>query len=280
MIIWLASYPKSGNTWVRLFLRSYLSTEKEEFNINQKPNDDFIINRFPNNKLLKEMRIDSGNFFEIAKNWITVQERINLNNRLNILKTHNAMCTINKSKFTNQENTLGAVYIVRDPRDVAVSFSHHLGISLTEVVDLMIDEEHLISEKDFFLEKKEAGSTLVSSWSNHYNSWKNYNLSKILIIKYEDLIKKTFEKFYEIVLYLNKLKKIEIDVKKITKSIDLTKFQNLQHLEKKYGFEETTFSKTFFREGKIGSWKHELNKDLSKRIQKAFEAEMIELGYL
>ena len=56
------------------------------------------------------------------------------------------MCTINKSRFTNQENTLGAVYIVRDPRDVAVSFSHHLGISLTDVVDLMINEEHLISE--------------------------------------------------------------------------------------------------------------------------------------
>jgi len=100
MIIWLASYPKSGNTWVRLFLRSYLSRNKEEFNINQKPNDEFKINRFPNNKMLKEMQIDSGNFFEIAKNWITVQEKINLNNRLNILKTHNAMCTINKSKFT------------------------------------------------------------------------------------------------------------------------------------------------------------------------------------
>ena len=190
------------------------------------------------------------------------------------------MCTIDKSKFTNQDNTLGAVYIVRDPRDVAVSFSHHLGISLTEVVDLMINEEHLISEKDFVLEKKEAGSTLVSSWSNHYNSWKNYNLRKILIIKYEDLIKKTFEKFYEIVLYLNKLEKIEIDVKRIKRSIELTKFRNLQDLEKKYGFEETTFSKTFFREGKMGSWKQELNKDLSKKIQKAFEAEMIELGYL
>ncbi len=280
MIIWLASYPKSGNTWVRLFLRSYLSKNKEEFNINQKPNDNFKINRFPNNKMLKEMQIDSGNFFEIAKNWITVQEKINLNNRLNILKTHNAMCTIDKSKFTNQDNTLGAVYIVRDPRDVAVSFSHHLGISLTDVVDLMINEEHLISEKDFVLEKKEAGSTLVSSWSNHYNSWKNYNLRKILIIKYEDLIKKTFEKFYEIVLYLNKLEKIEIDVKRIKRSIELTKFRNLQDLEKKYGFEETTFSKTFFREGKIGSWKKELDKDLSKKIQKAFEAEMIELGYL
>ena len=280
MIIWLASYPKSGNTWVRLFLRSYLSRNQKEFNINQKPNDEFKINRFPNNKMLKEMQIDSGNFFEIAKNWITAQEKINLNNRLNILKTHNAMCTIDKSKFTNQDNTLGGVYIVRDPRDVAVSFSHHLGISLTDVVDLMINEEHLISEKDFVLEKKEAGSTLVSSWSNHYNSWKNYNLRKILIIKYEDLIKKTFEKFYEIVLYLNKLEKIEIDVKRIKRSIELTKFRNLQDLEKKYGFEETTFSKTFFREGKIGSWKKELDKDLSKKIQKAFEAEMIELGYL
>ena len=280
MIIWLASYPKSGNTWVRLFLRSYLSKKEEEFNINQKPNDDFKINRFPDNKMLKEMQIDSSNFSEIAKNWITVQERINLNNRLNILKTHNAMCTINKGKFTNQENTLGAVYIVRDPRDVAVSFSYQLGISLTEVVDLMINKEHLISEKDFALEKKESGSTLLSSWSNHYNSWKNYNLSKILIIKYEDLIKKTFEKFYEIVLYLSKLEKIEIDVKRITKSIELTKFHNLQDLEKKYGFEETTLSKTFFRKGKIGSWKQELNKDLTKKIQKAFEAEMIELGYL
>ena len=280
MIIWLASYPKSGNTWVRLFLKSYLSKNKEKFNINQKPNDDFKINRFPNNKILKEMQIDSDNFFEIAKNWITVQEKINLNNGLNILKTHNAMCTINESKFTNKDNTSGAIYIVRDPRDVAVSFSYHLGITLSEMVDLMINEEHLISEKDFVLEKKEAGSTFLSSWSNHYNSWKNYNLSKILIIKYEDLVKKTFEKFYEIISYLNKIEKIEINEKNISNSIEITKFENLQNLEKKYGFEETTLSKTFFREGKIGSWKQELNKDLSKKIEKYFEKEMRELNYL
>ena len=135
MIIWLASYPKSGNTWVRLFLRSYLSRNKEEFNINQKPNDEFKINRFPNNKMLKEMQIDSGNFFEIAKNWITVQEKINLNNRLNILKTHNAMCTINKSKFTNQENTLGAVYIVRDPRNVITSLKNHYQLDDKQAFD-------------------------------------------------------------------------------------------------------------------------------------------------
>ena len=280
MIVWLASYPKSGNTWVRLFLRSYLSKDKEVFNINQKPGDQFKINRFPNYKILKEMQISSNNFFEIAKNWITVQEKINLNNKLNILKTHNALCTINGSKFTNKENTIGAIYIVRDPRDVAVSFSHHLGISLTEVVDLMINENHSIYESDFVPEKNGTGSTLLSSWANHYKSWKNYNLSKILIIKYEDLVDKTFEKFYEIVSYLNKLQKIEIDERKISNSIGLTKFENLQELEKKYGFEEPTSSKAFFRAGKIGSWRQELNNELSKKIEKYFNSEMKELNYL
>ena len=78
MIIWLASYPKSGNTWVRLFLRSYLSRNKEEFNINQKPNDEFKINRFPNNKMLKEMQIDSGNFFEIANKLLFLLSEIKI----------------------------------------------------------------------------------------------------------------------------------------------------------------------------------------------------------
>ncbi len=280
MIIWLASYPKSGNTWVRLFLRSYLSKDKKIFNINQKLDDEFKINRFPDHRVLKEMRINSNNFLEIAKNWIMIQEKINLNNKLNILKTHNAMCTINGYKFTNKENTIGAIYIVRDPRDVAVSYSYHLGISLAKVVSLMINKNHSIYESDFIAEQIGSGSTLLSSWANHYESWKNYSLNKILLIKYEDLINKTFEKFYEIVSYLNKLQDIEIDEKRILNSIELTRFDNLQSLEKKYGFEEKTSSRTFFREGKIGSWRQELNEDLSKKIEKHFNKEMEELNYL
>ena len=141
MIIWLASYPKSGNTWVRLFLKSYLSDDKKKFSINEKKDDEFKIERFPNIKVFKDMQINYDNFFEISKNWITIQDRINLNNKLNILKTHNAMCTVNKNKFTNKENTLGAIYVVRDPRDVAVSFSYHMGKTLTEIVNNMIDKE-------------------------------------------------------------------------------------------------------------------------------------------
>ena len=277
MIIWLASYPKSGNTWVRLFLKSYLSDDKKKFSINEKRDDEFKIERFPNIKVFKDMQINYDNFFEISKNWITIQDRINLNNKLNILKTHNAMCTVNKNKFTNKENTLGAIYIVRDPRDVAVSFSYHMGKTLTEIVNNMIDKKYLISESDFTTEKKVSGSTLLSSWSNHYNSWKNY---KSIIIKYEDLVRNTADKFYEIVLYLNELYGTKVDEKKILKSIELTNFKNLQNLEKEHGFEEITISKTFFREGKIGSWKQKLDEKLSKKIENEFKNEMIELGYL
>ena len=277
MIIWLASYPKSGNTWVRLFLKSYLSDDIKEFSINQKRDDEFKIERFPNIKIFKDMQMNYDNFFEISKNWITIQDRINLNNKLNILKTHNAMCTVNKNKFTNKENTLGAIYIVRDPRDVAVSFSYHMGKTLTEIVNNMIDKKYLISESDFTTEKKVSGSTLLSSWSNHYNSWKNY---KSIIIKYEDLVRNTADKFYEIVLYLNELYGTKVDEKKILKSIELTNFKNLQNLEKEHGFEEITISKTFFREGKIGSWKQKLDEKLSKKIENEFKNEMIELGYL
>lgn len=280
MIIWLASYPKSGNTWVRLFLKSYLSDDKKKFSINEKKDDEFKIERFPNIKVFKDMQINYDNFFEISKNWITIQDRINLNNKLNILKTHNAMCTVNKNKFTNKENTLGAIYVVRDPRDVAVSFSYHMGKTLTEIVNNMIDKEYLISESDFTTEKKVSGSTLLSSWSNHYNSWKNYNSIKSIIIKYEDLIRNTADKFYEIVSYLNELYGTKVDEKKILKSIELTNFKNLQNLEREHGFEEITISKTFFREGKIGSWKQKLDEKLSKKIENEFKNEMIELGYL
>ena len=76
------------------------------------------------------------------------------------------------------------------------------------------------------------------------------------------------------------MQNIEIDEKKILDSIEFTKFDNLQKLEKKYGFEEATSSKTFFRVGKVGSWKKELSSDLSKKIEKNFNKEMVELYYL
>ena len=277
MIIWLASYPKSGNTWVRFFLKSYLSSSDKNLSLESDINDNFYIKNFPSIKLLDEMKIDYLKLPNIVKNWLPMQDFINLNNKTNFLKTHNAMCTINNYPFTNINNTLGAIYIVRDPRDVAVSYAHHNQISHKEIIENMISSQHgeypEVKGKSFHL-------TITGSWSDHYNSWKNYKGKKIIIIKYEDLISKTYETFSKIIKYLNSVNKIIFDEKKIKFSIEQTNFQNLRKLEEKEGFSEKRKGNFFFRKGKIGSWKQELSIDLVKIIEKKFEKEMLELKYL
>ena len=125
MIIWLASYPKSGNTWMWFFIKSYFNPPNKKFSINHDKDDPYLLETFPTERGFNELNINYQDFFDISKNWINLQSLINLNNKTNYLKTHNAMCTINNNKFTDLNNTLGAIHIVRDPRDVLVSYSSY-----------------------------------------------------------------------------------------------------------------------------------------------------------
>ena len=123
MIFWIASYPKSGNTWLRLLIANYLWPN----NSNQFESLKFI-EAFPKKKFfegLVDENIIKNDGFEIFKYFVTAQDKINLNNEFNILKTHNAAASIKNNPFTNPNNSCGAVYIVRDPRSVAVSHSYH-----------------------------------------------------------------------------------------------------------------------------------------------------------
>ena len=116
MIIWLASYPKSGNTWLRMFLKSYYQKSSDEFKLQDTIVDDFKTKGFPDISSMKHLKIDFYKFPEIVKNWETMQDYLNLNNRTNFVKTHNSMCTIGPYKFTTNKNTKGGIYLVRDPR--------------------------------------------------------------------------------------------------------------------------------------------------------------------
>ena len=120
MIIWLASYPKSGNTWVRLFL-DYVFSSKEEFNINSA-----YVKQFPLREHFKNLTTNTENLQELAKYYIMAQDKLNLDNEIKILKTHNAFWTLNnKYSFTDVKNTLGVIYIVRDPRNVITSILNY-----------------------------------------------------------------------------------------------------------------------------------------------------------
>ena len=274
MIIWIASYPKSENTWVRAFLSTYIYSQNGEFKFENLKK----ITLFPQMKYFNDIGVTPNNLLEFAKNLVLAQDKINLSNDIVFFKTHNAMCSVENYPFTNKDNTLGAIYIIRDPRDVLVSYAKHDDTSLDFSLKALINTKNLGTLID---DKNKKLLSIMGSWSENYNSWKNFNLTKKIIIKYEDLLINPFDNFLKIIEYLNKLYGLKIDKDKIKKIIEITKFSNLQDLEKKFGFNEKISQKElFFREGKSGSWKSQLDKKITDKIENLFHNEMKELNYL
>lgn len=231
MFIWLASYPKSGNTLLRAMLASYFFSSNGNFNF------DLLINirQFPANHFFQKFGININDDNEILKNYIEVQSRINNKDSVQFLKTHSSFNKFNGYSFTNLDMTLGAIYIIRDPRTLVESFSRHYQCSIEQSLDQMLN--------GLLLEKNEVHSmTMVGSWLENYKSWKSLNFdNRYMLVKYEDLINNKEETFVKILKFIKRFSKfnILINPKKIENTLETTKFENMQKLEKKFGFEES-----------------------------------------
>tara|TARA_Y100000741_G_scaffold211109_1_gene160799 strand:+ start:372 stop:1220 length:849 start_codon:yes stop_codon:yes gene_type:complete len=282
MILWLASYPKSGNTWIRSLLSAYLFSSDGNFNFKLLNN----IKQFSSEQGMLNNNLSSQE--KIYKNWIPAQEKINQNNEIHILKTHNALCNINGYNFTNKFNTIGVVYIVRDPRNLIISISNHYNLSQEEAYDFIINKKKIIFPK-ILKESNDYNKNdfnFLSDWSGHYKSWKDINFCPIKVIKYEDIIKNDHEVFMSTLKFTSKFFKINIDEKKINNVLSSTSFEKLREMENKHGFEESVVSShnnkknKFFNLGKNNNWKKLLDNKIRKKVEKIFEKEMIELEYL
>ena len=284
MIIWLASYPKSGNTWLRSFIVSLLSKENKEVNLERLSK----IRQYPKRSDFKDLvkENDFENIEKISKNWIKSQEKINLNNKyIKIFKTHHVLCNVNDNFFTNYQNTLGAIYIVRDPRSVVSSISHHFLRNIDEALEFILNDKMNIGiKKKNSLLLDSHIITPIASWGTHYNSWKLLK-KNFLILKYENLVSNPSLEFNKLSSYLEKNLKIEIDKKDIDEAIIKNSFENLKKIEEKRGFSESSIDDkgkriNFFNLGPNNNWKKLLNKNIIDKIEKRFSKEMGELGYL
>ena len=269
MIIWIASYPKSGNTWVRSFLCHYMYGNNDNFNFELLNN----IRKFPDINVIRDLKIDFEDTNELIKNWTVMQDYINLNNKLNFLKTHNAFCTINGNPFTNKTNTLAAIYVVRDPRDVLISFSSHFNLNPNKTLEIMKSDEFWETESKY----NNFRSSLFGSWKSNYKSWVENKVLDTIVIRYEDLMSKPFESFSKIIKFLENKANIIYDENSINFSINQTNFQRLHELEKKSGFNEAT-NNTFFRKGSTKQWA-DLDKKLIADLEENFEDVMKKLNY-
>ena len=284
MIIWLPSYPKSGNTFLRSLLTAYLFTKDGKFNFDVLKN----INQFPNNITFEKLGIDISNEKEVIKNYIKVQEETNKRDGQGIrfLKTHSTLQDIDGHKFTNFNNCLGAIYIVRDPRDVAKSYSNHYQTSIDETINDMNKFTIGGGAKNL---KNRKDETIVhfGSWPSHYTSWKEFDkVDRYLLIKYEDLVKETEKTFLKVLTFICKItkKKLDLDKNKLKNVLNTTTFSNLQNLEKNSNFPEANDLNdkriTFFKYGAKNNWKNFLTSENRKTIEDLFKKEMEELGYL
>jgi hypothetical protein len=287
MIIWLASYPKSGNTLLRSMISAYFFTQDGNFNFKTLNN----INQFPDFKLFENYGINTSDHMEIVKNYINVQRQINTKdkNSIRFIKTHSGLRSINGYPFTDLNNSLGAIYIVRDPRSVAKSYANHNQMSLKRASDRMLEDKATLGGLKNPINEADKILTHMGSWSSNYESWKVFKkYNRYLLIKYEDMIKDKEKTFITILKFIHKLLdlKFSINDDKLKNILKTTSFEHMQKVEKNFGFEESVKTKkdgeknTLFKYGPKINTPETLPAEIKKKLEVSLKKEMEELGYL
>ena len=273
-IVWIASYPKSGNTWIRSILSSLFYTDDGNFNFNILKKINTFDRPFYFNEITKNIKVSTYNLTTLAKLRIDAQKIFNKKNTLRFFKTHAANIKIDGFDYTNQDTTRCVIYIVRDPRDVVLSYSKFSGLKIDDVIKIIKDEKFTVKNKEsqYF--------THWSRWDYHVSSWLIPSYPKI-VIKYEDMIDKPMQTITQLIIFLKSVGvKGDFTDQKITNTVKSTNFTNLNKMETELGFEESIYGTKFFNIGKKNQWKKNLSTLHAKDIEKSFAETMKKFGYL
>ena len=288
-MFWITSYPKSGNTWIRLILCGLFFTKDgtiNDFKILKKIHGFDSLNNFKFVekiskkdfiKIFEGEEYDEKSVLAYSKYWIAAQKRININNgKFGFFKTHNARVKIKNHYYTDSSSSSGFIYISRDPRDVIVSYSEHMNKSIDDTIEFLLNGQ--IMNKSKINNKMPE---IILNWKEHYLSWKKFDEVPSLFLRYENMLHDIEKEISKIINFFNKYYNIKIENqnKKIKNIIKSTEFINLQKIEMGNGFSEKVHS-PFFRIGKKNQWKKILNKKQILLIEKNLRHPMNELNYI
>jgi hypothetical protein len=271
-ILWLASYPKSGNTWLRIFLRN-LTDPRKAADING------LGAHFP---------------YDVGASWyhrldprppqaytrrevVAMRPRVQAliaesDPRITLVKTHSALVIEDGHHAINPEVTIGAVYLVRNPLDVAVSFSFHSGRSFDAMIDMM-------NMKGAATEADDASvSEHIGSWSENVKSWTREAKPNIHVVRYEDMVVRPVKTFTGIASFLG----LNPSRSALERALRLSSMRVLQEQERKRGFVErlSTASAPFFRQGRPGDGVRLLKTEQIDRLVAAHHEQMGRFDYL
>ncbi|MEE8506681.1 MAG: sulfotransferase domain-containing protein [Kiloniellales bacterium] len=270
-IIWLASYPKSGNTWARAFLHNLLMNREQPSNINE-------LYTF----CLGEDKAEYYNQFDPRPlSTLTAKEVAELRPKVHDLltkahpdsvfvKTHNFLGEYEGVPLVTMECTAGAVYIIRNPLDVAISYARHYGISTDEGI------EHLGNPVMGSATTDRVVRQVYGSWSTNVKSWAQHPFPSLHVMRYEDMYDRPFKTFGDLGRFLG----LNPPRERLRRAIRNCSFKVLQRQERTHGFIERSTHARFFREGKPGQWRKVLSEEQIKRIISDHREQMERFDYV
>jgi aryl sulfotransferase len=275
-IIWLASYPKSGNTWFRIFLANLQGKEEGPAHINDLQGTPIASARgiFDDEAGIEASDL-TMNEIDQLRPLIYEQLAANADETL-FMKVHDAYTFVDDNKpLFPEKATRGVIYVMRNPLDVSISFAHHLGCDYDTSILRMADENLA-----FYSNPKGLHSQLrqrLLSWSSHVKSWTELAPPPVFVLRYEDMKQKSMEVFEKAVRFSG----LKYGRERVMKALDSSSFAKLQRQEKMTGFrEKSPNSQLFFRKGEIGAWREELTEKQAKKVIDDHRAIMRRFGYL
>jgi len=271
-ILWLASFPKSGNTWVRALLANYFDGGDKPVPINALPemaagdSQLWPYEKAAGRPLPNASVADLMPYRAKAHALLAPDPK-----RLVFVKTHNALRRIKGVPTITPDVTAGAIYILRNPLDVTLSYADHYGNTLSDTVEAMQSEALLT------MGREDRAPDYLGNWSEHVRGWTRADGLARLTLRYEDLQADTAAAMRRIVQFLQQ----PLDEARLARAVAHSTFETLSGQEALTGFRERSKNqKRFFRSGKAGGWRETLPDDLVARVIDAHGDVMREYGYL
>jgi hypothetical protein len=272
-LVWIASYPKSGNTWVRAFLHNYIRQSQEPYDINRLTDltaSDVNAERYQRYDPRPASHYSVADVQRMRR--LVHRDLTGLDRTLVFVKTHNAKAVVEGVPLITPEVTAGAIYIVRDPRDVLVSYSRHRGRSVDDTIAFMADPSAATGGTDAKVYER------LGSWSLHVHSWTLRPDPRVLVLRYESMVQDPQAAFGPLVSWLGQ----DPPPERLAQAIRFSSFEELRAQEQVKGFKERVPEATvpFFGTGQPGRWRSVLSDAQRARIERDHAAVMLRFGYL
>jgi hypothetical protein len=271
-IVWLASYPKSGNTWVRMLLNNYFLGDLKRQNLNSLDLTTFGGSSKNSYRAVTDQDVDQLNDQEIMQ-LTSAAHRFIASRRpeVSFVKTHNLLSSNLGIPLITPTVTKAGIYIVRNPLDTVISVADHFGLDLDQAIEFINNRSGSTAPNETMVRQ------IFSSWSMNVASWSTQPPFPVWVIRYEDLHSKPEQVMTQALQFLG----AEVDPAKLTRSIKQSSFKALKAMEKRDGFtEKSRYSKSFFRRGKMDQWKVKLSKEQVDIIVKNNYQQMQRFGYI